>query len=107
MSFVDFRGGKSSLDTITNVRSLRGSQLRTDRGVSALLRNLRNDIPLVLIIGDQCRAAPVLLTSKRLILECHSPSILCDGLVSYYACLGFRLGDEVNSSASPIPIPLM
>ena len=52
-------GGRSLLDPLTNVRSLAGSQLSTDRGVSALLSNWRNETPLVLIVGSKCGAAPV------------------------------------------------
>jgi hypothetical protein len=55
------RGGRSSLDPMTNTRALAASQLVTDRGVSALLSNWKNDIPLVLIVGNKCRVAPVSL----------------------------------------------
>lgn len=53
------RGGKTALDPVTNVRSLQENQLRTDRAVSALLANWKNGVPLVLILGSECRAAPV------------------------------------------------
>jgi len=53
-------GGRSCLDPLTNVRSLAGSQLSTDRGVSALLSNCRTETPLVLIVGKKCGVAPVL-----------------------------------------------
>ena len=59
LALPDSSGGRSSLDPLTNVRSLAGSQLSTDRGVSALLSNWRNETPLVLIVGSKCRAAPV------------------------------------------------
>src|SRR6266516_4414514 len=54
-------GGRSSTDPLTNIRSLAGSQLCTDRGVSALLSNWRSETPLVLIMGSKCRASPVFL----------------------------------------------
>jgi hypothetical protein len=53
------RGGKSSEDKLTKIRGLSRDQLATDKGISALLSNLRNETPLVLIMGSQCRAAPV------------------------------------------------
>lgn len=56
---ADGRGGRSQVDPTTQVRALGGSQLSSDRGVSALLSNYRNQIPLVLIIGDKCRVSPV------------------------------------------------
>ena len=56
---LNSRGGKSSEDKLTKIRGLSRDQLATDKGISALLSNLRNEIPLVLIMGNQCRAAPV------------------------------------------------
>jgi hypothetical protein len=56
---VNGRGGRSSLDPLTNIRALQGSHLSTDKGVSALLSNWRNEIPLVLIVGSKCRVRPV------------------------------------------------
>jgi hypothetical protein len=56
---VNRRGGKSSEDKLTKIRGLSRDQLATDKGISALLSNLRNETPLVLIMGSQCRAAPV------------------------------------------------
>lgn len=55
------RGGKSQVDPTTQIRALGESQLSTDRGVSALLSNYRNQTPLVLIIGNKCRVSPVSL----------------------------------------------
>jgi hypothetical protein len=55
----DARGGRSSIDPSTNIRSLAGSQLSTDRGVSALLSNWRTETPIVLIVGSRCSASPV------------------------------------------------
>ena len=55
------RGGRSLLDPLTNVRALAGSQLCTDKGVSALLSNWRSETPLVLIMGNKCHASPVSL----------------------------------------------
>lgn len=47
------------MDPFTNVRSLSESQMKSDRGVAALLNNWKNEIPLVLIMGNKCRASPV------------------------------------------------
>jgi hypothetical protein len=58
-SMADDRGGKSPEDALTKIRALSRSQLATDKGISALLSNLRNETPLVLIVGSNCRAAPV------------------------------------------------
>ena len=41
------------------MHALAGSQLSTDKGVSALLTNWRNETPLVLIVGNKCLSAPV------------------------------------------------
>jgi hypothetical protein len=49
------------MDPVTQTRALGGSQLSSDRGVSALLSNYKNEIPLVLILGNKCRVAPVTL----------------------------------------------
>ena len=64
-----YSGGRSTFDPMTNVRALAGSQLCTDRGVSALLSNWRNETPLVLIVGSKCRALPVSLLSMELMVE--------------------------------------
>jgi hypothetical protein len=88
---------------MTNVRALAGSQLCTDRGVSALLSNWRSETPLVLIVGSKCRASPVSLLSMGLMVEFNSTSILCYGLVSGFSCLGFTRIDEVDGSVSLTP----
>ena len=56
---ADDSGGRSPLDLLTKTRALSRSQLATDKGISALLSNLRNETPLVLIVGSKCRATPV------------------------------------------------
>ena len=103
LSSADRSGGRSSLDPLTNVRSLAGSQLCTDRGVSALLSNWRTETPLVLILGSKCGAAPVYSLLRELMAEFGTASILCYGLVSNISCLGQQFAElEVMSSANLI-----
>jgi hypothetical protein len=68
------------VDAITHSRALGGNQLITDRGVSALLTNLRNKVPLVLIIGNKCRVSPVFMRGREVDV-CRV--LFLDGIVSW------------------------
>lgn len=66
-----------------------------------MLSNWKNEIPLVLIVGSKCSAAPVVLVGK-LTVDFYPTSVLCDGLVSSVACLGFSVLNLIDGSVSLI-----
>jgi len=90
---TDFSGGRSQMDPVTQVRSLGGSQLSSDRGVSALLSNWKNQIPLVLIIGNKCRVAPVPSSTLSLSL---APTGKASFSFHFYEQLSFNCQEGVN-----------
>jgi hypothetical protein len=103
----DVRGGRSSIDPSTNVRSLAGSQLSTDRGVSALLSNWRTETPIVLIVGSRCSASPVPGTGiHRLINRVPSLVAIVSWIGSEYRMPGFHsTRSKFDSSVNPTPQP--
>jgi hypothetical protein len=103
----DVRGGRSSIDPSTNVRSLAGSQLNTDRGVSALLSNWRTETPIVLIVGNRCSASPVPRpSSHHLISRVPFRTDIVSWTGSEYRMLGSpTTGSKFDGSVNPTPLP--
>ncbi|OLL21634.1 hypothetical protein NEOLI_001455 [Neolecta irregularis DAH-3] len=66
---ISHGGGKSQMDPKTGICTLQDDQLVTDKAISALLNNFAKNIPLVLLIGKNCDAAPAKLCTPYAVMD--------------------------------------